>query len=246
MSNAATIIPHASRGSLIARIVLGFLGLYFVMAYIIVPALWRRAESRRPELDQFPRISDTKDGIPGDPLNLAVVGSEEDIARAMQAAGWHPADPITLRSSLRIAEDTVLRKPDPDAPVSNLYVWGHKQELAYEFPVGHDPRRRHHVRFWRAPNLDISGRPLWMAGATYDERVGLSKTTGQITHHIGPDVDKERDNVLAALEASGSVVSVEWIDDFNPNTTGRNGGGDPYHTDGRLPVIELKATPAVP
>lgn len=246
MTSAATITPHASRGSLIARFALGFLGLYFVMAYIIAPALWRHAESRRPEVEQFPRISHTKDDIPGDPLNLALVGSEEDIARGMQAAGWHPADPITLRSSLRIAEDTVLRKPDPDAPVSNLYVWGHKQDLAYEFPVGHDPRRRHHVRFWKSPNLDVSGRPLWVGSATYDERVGLSHTTGQITHHIGPDVDKERDNVLAALEASGSVVSVEWIDDFNPNKTGRNGGGDPYCTDGRLPVIELKATPAVP
>ena len=37
-------------------------------------------------------------------------------------------------------------------------------------------------------------------GATFDERVGLSHTTGQITHHIAPDVDTERDH-LEELEA---------------------------------------------
>jgi len=35
-------------------------------------------------------------------LNVGLVGSKEDILRAMQAAEWFPADPITLRTSIEI------------------------------------------------------------------------------------------------------------------------------------------------
>ena len=34
----------------------------------------------------------------------------------MLAAGRTPADPITLKSSLRIAESVVLKRPDPTVP----------------------------------------------------------------------------------------------------------------------------------
>ena len=66
----------------------------------------------------------------------------------MTAAGWDPADPLTFRSSVRIVVDTVLRKPDDEAPVSNLYLFGRKEDLAFEKPVGGSPKERHHVRFW--------------------------------------------------------------------------------------------------
>jgi len=54
----------------------------------------------------------------------------------MTAAGWFPADPITFKSSVRIAVDSVFRKPDVNAPVSNLYLFDRKQALAFEQPVG--------------------------------------------------------------------------------------------------------------
>ena len=68
----------------------------------------------------------------------------------MLAAKWNPADPLTLESSIEIAAATVMRKPYADAPVSSLYLFGRKQDLAFEKPVGNDPRRRNHVRFWQA------------------------------------------------------------------------------------------------
>src|SRR5208282_6630706 len=96
------------------------------------------------------------------------------------AAGWYPADAITFRSSVRIAVDSVFRRPDDDAPVSNLYLFGRKQDLAFEQPLGNSPRQRHHVRFWRSDKLD-EDRPLWFGAATFDESVGLSHTTGEVT-----------------------------------------------------------------
>jgi hypothetical protein len=110
----------------------------------------------------------------------------------MTAIAWFPADPIPFRSSIRIAVDCVFRKPDESAPVSNLYLFGRSQDLAFEQPVGNSPRQRHHVRFWRS-DRPVDARPVWFGSATFDERVGLSHTTAQVTHHIAPDVDAERD-----------------------------------------------------
>jgi len=163
----------------------------------------------------------------------------------MVAAGWFPADPITFESSARIAADSVLRRPDDDAPVSNLYLFGRKQDLAFERPVGDSPRQRHHVRFWRSARLH-DGRPEWFGSATFDERVGLSYTTGQVTHHIGPDVDVERDLIVDELGKVGRVQAIEWQAGFHTVLDGRNGGGDPWRTDGRLAIVVLRDAAATP
>jgi hypothetical protein len=111
----------------------------------------------------------------------------------MLAAGWHPADPITLKSSLEIAAGSVFHRSYEDAPVSPLLLWGKPQALTFELQFGEDPSERHHIRFWPSPEPDSLGRAYWAAGATFDRAVGLSHTTGQITHHIAPGVDAERD-----------------------------------------------------
>lgn len=218
------------------RGVIGGLLLYLVAAYVVSPLAWRRYEKRHPAITNAPRVTHTKVGIPGDPLNVALVATEENLHRAMLAANWYPADAVTLESSLRIAADTVMRRSYDDAPVSSLYLWDRKQDFAFEQPVGDDPRRRHHVRFWKSAETDDAGRPAWFGAATFDERVGLSHTTGEITHHIAPDIDAERDNVFSSLRTAGSLADFYWIDGFQTHLTGKNGGGDPYHTDGRLGV----------
>src|SRR5438445_810114 len=119
-----------------------------VVAYLILPRLWKRHEMRHAVFDDSPRVTQTASDIPGDPLNIALVGTEEEVIRAMTAARWDPADALTLRSSVRIVVDTVLKKPDDQAPVSNLYLFGRKEDLAFEKPVGGSPKERHHVRFW--------------------------------------------------------------------------------------------------
>jgi len=149
-------------------------------------------------------------------------------------SGWHPADPITLKSSLEIAAGTVFHRSYDDAPVSPLMLWGKQQDLTFEFPFGEDPTQRHHIRFWLAPEQDASGRTLWAAGATFDRSVGLSHTTGQITHHIAADIDTERNHVIASLNATGKLADIVSVEGFHTAREGRNGGGDPWRTDGTL------------
>ncbi|MDX1947156.1 MAG: LssY C-terminal domain-containing protein [Pirellulaceae bacterium] len=212
---------------------------YLVVAYVLLPLGWRSYLKHHPALADAPTVTHTKTGIPGDPLNIALVGSETALHRGMLAAGWYPADPVTLETSLRIAADTVLRRSYDEAPVSSLFLFGRKQDFAFEFPIGNDPRRRHHVRYWKMAEVDAEGRPAWIGAATLDVRVGLSHTTGEVTHHIGPDIDAERDKIIADLRRIGDLAAVYWIEGFQPRLSGKNGGGDPYRTDGRLGVGEL-------
>jgi hypothetical protein len=231
--------PRRLRRTVIQLVVMALI-IWLVVAYLLLPRLWRGYEKRHPGLDDIPKITHTANNIPGDPLNVALVGSEKDVHLAMLAAKWYPADPITLRSSLRIAAGTVFERPYDDAPVSDLYLFGRKQDLAFEQPIGNDPRRRHHVRFWQCEKLDEAGRPLWIGAATLDTRVGLSHTTGQITHHISAEVDPERDKVIDDIQEAGHLADSYWIDGFQKPPEGKNGGGDPWHTDGRLVVGLLK------
>jgi hypothetical protein len=154
----------------------------------------------------------------------------------MAAATWYPADPLGLRSDLEIAADTVLKRADDRAPVSNLYLFGRKEDLAFEQPVGDSPRRRHHVRFWRAEKAAVDGRPVWVGSAVYDKRVGFSRTTGQITHVTAPNIDAERGYLFECLKKTRDLSETYFVDDFHKVRKGRNGGGDPWETDGRLDV----------
>ena len=216
-----------------------------IAAYLIVPQLWELYFHRQTDYSSVTRASVTGDGHPGDPVNVALIGSEADVARAMNAAGWFPADPITLITSLRIAADSVLRRGDDDAPVSDLLLFGRKQDLAFEQPVGDGPRQRHHVRYWRWDKLR-NGQPVWFGAATFDERVGLSYTTGQVTHHIGPDIDADRDRIATELTNAGCSSAIDWVDGFHTEQDGRNGGGDPWHTDCRLAAVVLQPCAATP
>jgi hypothetical protein len=232
-------VPQANPGWIRwARIALVTVAAYLVVAYLILPRIGKEKALRHPDLLDGARLAHTANGLPGDPLNLALTGSEEDVIRALLAAGWRPADPLSFESSARIAFDTVFDKPDPNAPVSNLYLFGRKEDLAFEKPVGHSPKERHHVRLWRSEKTD-DARPMWMGAATHDIGVELSSTTAQVTHRIASDVDTERDLLLADLVIAKRLLGTRWIVGFHKELQGRNGGGDTWQTDGRLAVATL-------
>jgi hypothetical protein len=87
---------------------------------------------------------------------------------------------------------------------------------------------------WKADLPGPDGRPTWIGSAVYDEHVGLSRTTGQITHVTAPDVDLERDYLFECLEKTGKLESHYSERGFHKKLEGRNGGGDPWRTDGAL------------
>lgn len=224
----------------LAMVLGGFVVIYFCLAYLLAPLLWEQYADRHPAWENVPRVTHTSDKHPGDPLNIAIIGSELELKKTLLAAGWFPADPLTLKSSLEIAEASVLDRKYDEAPVSSLFLFDRKQDLAFEQPVGDNPRKRHHVRFWKYSEATPDGREVWFGSATYDERVGLSHTTGEITHHIDGNIDAERDHIIETLRKTDLLSEVRIIAGFHAVLEGKNGGGDAWHTDGSLSVAVTK------
>lgn len=219
---------------------------WVLLAYLVLPRLHRILTTIYVP-DYFIGRTRTSDGLLGDPVNLALMGSGEQIEAAMGAAGWTRADPVTLRSSLRIVRSTLTRRSYDEAPVSPLFLFGRPQDFAYQQEVHGNPAQRHHVRFWRCPDgwLLPGGRGVdWLAAGTFDTSVGLSLFTLQVTHKIDADTDVERDHIVKTVTDADSCVVVDVIHDFSTGYHARNGGGDSIRTDGDLPIVDVRGVGA--
>jgi len=211
---------------------LALLPAYGGLAYVVVPAAWQRYERRLPR-PQDPSLTYTAEGIPADPINVALVGTREDLCAAMREAGWAEADRISMRSGLRDAGSVLFARPYVSAPVSTHFRRGRPQDLAFERIVGGSPRRRHHVRFW-VSGEPSSGLPVWVGAASYDRGLGFSRYTGEVMHHIDPQVDVERETLFEELARADALGRVERLAAYRPAGPGFNGGGDSYRSDGAL------------
>ena len=127
----------------------------------MLPLFWRHYEHQHA-LAGLTMVTRTASGIPGDPMNVGLVGSRDDVLCVMNTAGWYPADPITLRSSIEIIGSVLLDRPYHQAPVSHLYYNDRRQDLAFEKPTGKSADRRNHVRLWRALEHGEEGRAVWL------------------------------------------------------------------------------------
>src|SRR5712672_854230 len=211
---------------------------YVVVSYLILPATWSRIE-HEPGLAKRTMVTSTAQGIPGGPINVGLIGAREDVAAAFHAAGWYPADPITLRTSLEIIGSVLLDRSYKAAPVSPLYFDGRREDLAFEKPEGISADRRQHVRLWLVLQSGANGSPVWLGSASFDKGVTLSRDTGQVTHKIAPNIDEERDQLVGDLNQARMVTGIYQMRGIGPTLNGRNGEGDPYYTDGEIRVATL-------
>ncbi|MBN9179009.1 MAG: LssY C-terminal domain-containing protein, partial [Microbacterium sp.] len=107
---------------------------WVLLAYLVLPRLHRILTAIYVP-DYFIGRARTSDGLLGDPINLAVRGTQEQLEAALVAAGWTKADPVDLRSSLRIVTSTLTRRSYDEAPVSPLLLFGRPQDLAFQQEV---------------------------------------------------------------------------------------------------------------
>jgi hypothetical protein len=236
-----------------ARIVVGTI-LTLLLAYLasilLVHAKLRRlsrpgrAISANSTSTENPLTTICRSGAVGDPINIQMVGTDGQIGAAFAAAGWYRADEIDFVSSVRISVDSVLGHKYSTAPVSNLYLYGRKEDMAFERP-GRNVRQRDHIRIWNTGRNASDERPIWIGSVTKDTKIELAKTNHLPTHHISPDVDAERTLIVSELALTGYVVQQTTRPGFGQQTHGVNGEGDPYITDGQVAVLTLAnvATP---
>lgn len=234
-----TLLPNVWYGEHLA---ISLVVLWLVTAYLVLPRL-HRIFSRIYLPPYFIGRSRTADGLLADPVNFAINGSKKALMQAMETAGWQIADDLTFASAWKIAYSSVLRRSYPNAPVSPLFLFGKKQDIAFQKEVDNNPRKRHHVRFWRVPRkwyLPGGYKVDWVASATYDSAVGVSLFTMQVTHSIDANVDKERNFLVKTLQDAGTLRTSTRIEHYFNGYETRNGGGHQYVTDGSLVIADLQ------
>lgn len=218
-----------------------FAGLWLFLAYVLLPRI-HRFLTKFYLPDYFIGRTRSGDGFFSDPVNIAIVGTESKLHKAMEEAGWHIAEPLTLKSSWKMAHATVRNRSYKNAPVSSLYLFGYEQDFTYQKEVKNNPRTRHHIRFWKVPEdwyLPGGYKANFIGAATFDKNVGISLYTGQITHKISEHTDEERDFVVESLSKTKFVKSIKVVKHFTTAFRHRGGGGDRISTDGSLPFIFL-------
>ena len=220
-----------------------FIPVWAILAYLALPRLHKMLSDLYVP-DYFFGRTRTPDGLLGDPVNMAVDGSFDQLDATMSRAGWHRAEEITARSTWLIIVSTLTGRSYPTAPVSTLMLFGRRHDVAYQQEVAGNPKQRHHVRFWHTPEgwmLPGGAQVDWLGAGTYDTAVGISWFTLQVTHRIDENTDIERDFVVSSMTEADAAVQVESLPNFTTGYHSRNGGGDRFITDGALPIVDVSA-----
>ena len=198
---------------------------YGIGAYVILPRAVRMG-LKILQRQRVPSFTITGDGLPGDPVNLALTGTLRQLHTAFATAGWSEADQLGLASSWRMIRAFVLNSPYPTAPFSTLYLFGRGQDIGFQKAIDNSPRKRHHIRFWAlslARAEDALGtadfwlntdrppdgaRVLWVGAGTKDTGLSLTQLTFQITHATDSDTNAERDYIVAELRRNRVIEDV--------------------------------------
>ncbi len=236
---------------------LAILVTYALGAYILVPALIRLFRIIHPP-DHLPLYCVTPDGFASDPLNVGIIASRRQLISAMDQAGWHRADPYSPKNILRVLVSVFIGETYRNAPVSSLYLFGRKQDIAFEIPTSTGVGGRHHVRFWattyeQKQRLSIRSihwhhrkahiyddNLLWVGAASLDVGINFIRHNMQITHMIDPDTNKERQLIVVQLKAAGLVKKIETIKLGKAYRLVNRVWRGSLHADGKMDIVRLK------
>lgn len=188
-------------------------------------------------LADAPKRAQSQNGREGDPINLVFVGTAAEIRQAFKQAGWVEPKRKTQKAIWNTVQAVMDNGGYDAAPVSDLYLFGRREDLAFE-KVLNTFNKRHHLRLWQTQANAPDGRPIWVAAATHD--IGIDYHSG--SHATDPDLDDERAQVGYDLFTCGALQSAQLVAPPNPLSTGVTATGGRWHTDGRLFLVDLKAT----
>ena len=196
--------------------------------------------SLQKDIDGLPRRVNDEFQNQGDMVNFVLIGSDQQVKDALNAANWHAADIDTKEAVLKAVLQTYQKQDYLQMPMSQLYLFGRKQDYGYELAQAYSVvASRHHFRIWKAPTT-WDGQTMWAGAGTHDIGFEKDQRNGKVTHKIDPAVDGERDNIGQTLQASGKVKSLYYYLPPNPVQGAKNATGGGYHSDGRILVVVLQ------
>jgi LssY C-terminus len=185
------------------------------------------------------RVGDLQ-GNPGDMVNYALIGSQDQVTKAFAAAGWVQVDKTTQDAVVHGLISTLSHAAYTEMPMSTLYLFGRSQDLSF---ARADPLAvaaiRHHLRVWKTTET-VGGEPFWVGSATHDNGFEKDQRNGGITHHIDADIDQERDFLEQSFAGAGVLAGAAYVMPANPLTTAKTATGGTFQSDGRIVVMDLK------
>jgi LssY C-terminus len=192
------------------------------------------------DIDGLPRRVNDEFNNMGDMVNFVIIGSEQQVQAALDAANWHVADTNNTESAMKAVLETYQKKDYLTMPMSPLRLFGRVQDFGYEQAEPYSVvASRHHFRIWKAP-ITYKGQTVWAGAGTHDIGFEKDQRNGKVTHKIDPAVDGERDNIGSSLQKAGKVKTMYYYLPPNPVQDARNATGGGYRSDGRIIVILLK------
>jgi hypothetical protein len=193
----------------------------------------------RTDIDTLPRRVNDQFNNEGDMVNFVLVGSEQQVQSALTAANWRVADTDTKEAALKAVLETYQKKDYLQMPMSQLYLFGRKQDYGYELAEAYSVvASRHHLN-WKAP-FTWNGQTVWAGAGTHDIGFEGDQRNGKVTRKIDPAIDGERDNIGSTLQKSGKAKTVSYYLPPDPVRTAKNATGGGYHSDGRILVVVLQ------
>ncbi len=186
----------------------------------------------------IPTRSTTTTQASADLINLAIVGSREQVVTAFHDAGWVNSDTFTRHAFMRDFYAFLNDSGYPQEPMRPFLLNGNPADMKWQKSLN-SYARRDHLRMWEWTD-PTTGKTAWLSASTHDTGAALSLKYRQFVHHISPDIDEERSKVIRDLTAAGCVQSVHMIARPGVPTMTQSYNGDPVRTDGSLAVVELK------
>jgi LssY C-terminus len=193
----------------------------------------------------LPSRSTTPKLMDADVVNLAFIGSREQVEAAFQQAGWTTGDSFTRHSFVRTFYAFLNDSTYDQAPMKTQLLEGKPADMNWQKSLN-SYNRRDHLRMWQWS--ETSGSEIvWLSSSTHDTRATLSVKHHEFVHHIAPDIDDERSMVIRDLELAGCVQSVHLMPRRSVSNLTQNANGDTVRTDGDLAIVQLKeCQPLVP
>jgi hypothetical protein len=195
-------------------------------------------------LAAIPRRIADEQHKPGDMVNIFIIGSQAQLERVFERAGWVRVDRSVENTVLNAITDSIEKKDYLTMPMSTLYLFDRPQDygFAHAEPV-RVAMSRNHLRVWKSTFV-VDGQPLWCIAATHDIGFERDQRNNGLTHKIDPAIDGEREYVNDTLSGTGIVVQRTHVTPADPLTTANTATGGSFHSDGRILVLVLSQGPA--
>ena len=201
-------------------------------------------EELRAAIEALPCcVTDRGGTVEADPLNFVVIADPELGLSALIGGGWDQTETVTTASAIQTTMSFLFGSAYRYSPISDLYVFGRKQDTAFQI-ARTDIDERNHLRAWLTP-LQFNGRPVWIGAISRD--IGVILSGFGTTHKIDPDVDSERWYLAQTLARAQAVKSFAYAkggpvshpDNPRSSVEPKN----IYYSDGLRIVIDLSDEP---